>query len=66
MALAESLETTWIYDSIGLLKPGQPLMAVGPFRPPHLSVSDAGLVGGGTTHQAGEISLAHNGVLFLE
>jgi len=43
---AESLETTRIYSAMGLSKPGQPLMTVRPFRPPHHSVSDAGLVGG--------------------
>jgi magnesium chelatase family protein len=61
---AESLEITCICSAMGLLKPGQPLMAARPFRPPHHSVSDAGLVGGGTTPQPREISMAHKGVLF--
>ncbi len=50
---AESLETSRIYRVIGLLKPGQALMAVRPFRPPHHSVSDAGLVGGGRGRKGG-------------
>jgi magnesium chelatase family protein len=63
---AESIETTRIYSALGRLKPGQPLLATRPFRSPHHTISDAGLVGGGTTPAPGEISLAHNGVLFLD
>ena len=60
----ESIETTRIYSAVGRLKPGQPLLAVRPFRAPHHTISNAGLVGGGSTPSPGEISLAHNGVLF--
>jgi magnesium chelatase family protein len=63
---AESIETTRIYSAVGRLKPGQPLLAVRPFRSPHHTISNAGLVGGGSTPSPGEISLAHNGVLFLD
>lgn len=63
---AESIETTRIYSASGRLKAGQPLLAVRPFRSPHHTISDAGLVGGGSTPGPGEISLAHNGVLFLD
>jgi magnesium chelatase family protein len=62
----ESIETTRIYSAMGRLAPGQPLMARRPFRSPHHTISDAGLVGGGSTPTPGEISLAHNGVLFLD
>jgi magnesium chelatase family protein len=63
---AESIETTRIYSAVGRLKPGQPLLATRPFRPPHHTISNAGLVGGGSIPGPGEISLAHNGVLFLD
>ncbi len=63
---AESIETTRIYSCMGLLKTGQALMAVRPFRDPHHTISDAGLVGGGSNPSPGEISLSHNGVLFLD
>lgn len=62
----ESIETTRIYSAVGRLKPGQPLLATRPFRAPHHTISNAGLVGGGSTPAPGEISLAHNGVLFLD
>ena len=62
----ESIETTRIYSAVGRLKPGQPLLATRPFRSPHHTISNAGLVGGGSTPSPGEISLAHNGVLFLD
>lgn len=62
----ESIETTRIYSAVGRLEPGQPLLAVRPFRSPHHTISDVGLVGGGSIPTPGEISLAHNGVLFLD
>ncbi len=62
----ESIETTRIYSAMGLLKAGQPLLATRPFRTPHHTISDAGLVGGGSVPAPGEISLSHNGVLFLD
>jgi magnesium chelatase family protein len=63
---AESLETTRIYSAMGLLPGDQPLLSVRPFRTPHHTISDAGMVGGGNPPAPGEISLAHNGVLFLD
>jgi len=62
----ESIETTRIFSALGLLSVGQPLMATRPFRSPHHTISDAGLVGGGSTPVPGEISMAHKGVLFLD
>ena len=62
----ESVETTRIYSSIGRLGSGQSLLAQRPFRSPHHTISNAGLVGGGSTPTPGEISLAHHGVLFLD
>ncbi len=67
LTLAEALETTRIHSVAGLLPPGQALVTERPFRAPHHTISDAALVGGGmTTIRAGEISLAHHGVLFLD
>jgi magnesium chelatase family protein len=63
---SESLETTQIYSALGRLKPDEPLLATRPFRDPHHTISDAGMVGGGNPPAPGEISLAHHGVLFLD
>jgi magnesium chelatase family protein len=62
----ESIETTRIYSALGQLPSGQPLLAQRPFRSPHHTISDAGLVGGASPPVPGEISKAHNGVLFLD
>ncbi len=62
----ESIETTRVYSALGQLVPGQPLLATRPFRSPHHTISDAGLVGGGSPPSPGEISKAHNGILFLD
>ena len=64
--LEEALETTKIYSVIGKLGRHQGLMSTRPFRAPHHTISDVALVGGGSIPQPGEISLSHNGVLFLD
>ena len=66
LSLAESLETTKIYSVAGKMAPGQSLISQRPFRSPHHTITQTALVGGGTNPSPGEISLAHNGVLFAD
>jgi len=66
LTLAESLQTTRIYSSVGLLDKGKALMATRPVRAPHHTASGPALIGGGTNATPGELSLAHHGILFLD
>lgn len=66
LTLAESLETTQIHSVAGILKQGSSLITQRPFRSPHHTISEVALVGGGSNPMPGEISMAHNGVLFCD
>jgi magnesium chelatase family protein len=67
LTFAEALATTQVHSVAGMISPGSGLLTLRPFRSPHHKISDAGLIGGGSgTPRPGEVSLAHNGILFLD
>ena len=66
ISFGEAIESTRIHSVAGTLRSGEPLVSVRPFRSPHHTISDVALVGGGAVPRPGEVSLAHNGVLFLD
>ncbi len=66
LSIDEALETTRIYSAVGLMKSGEALIGTRPVRTPHHSASPIALIGGGSNPQPGEVSLAHNGILFLD
>jgi magnesium chelatase family protein len=66
LSLEEAISTTKVHSICGLLPPRQALLATRPFRAPHHTISDAGLIGGGNIPRPGEVSLSHHGVLFLD